>query len=148
MPAGWVEDLVWQDVKGFLRDPGEVLERLKEQGAVDQDTTGALEERRDGLLRRHRDKQAEKDHYVKLYAAGHLEDDELETYLRDVNLRAENLRLLLDSVEADLSEKGEQRQLAETTAAWLAALRKRVAEVEADTDGAYATRPTRRGASW
>lgn len=27
--AGWIEDLVWQDVREFLRNPGEVLQRIR-----------------------------------------------------------------------------------------------------------------------
>ncbi len=29
--APWLEDLVWEDVKRFVRNPGEVLERVREQ---------------------------------------------------------------------------------------------------------------------
>jgi site-specific DNA recombinase len=29
--AGWLEDLVWADVRSFLEDPGEVLQRVREQ---------------------------------------------------------------------------------------------------------------------
>jgi hypothetical protein len=29
--AEWLEELVWSDVRRFLENPGEVLERLREQ---------------------------------------------------------------------------------------------------------------------
>ena len=48
--------------------------------------------------------------------------------------------MLLDSVEAEIAGKKEQQHLAETTGAWLAALRERTAEVEAETEEAQATR--------
>ncbi len=137
--AEWIEGLVWQDVKRFLENPGEVLKQLKERAAADEEA-GALQQRWNDLSKRLRTTQAEKDRYVKLYAQGHLDDAELDTYLRDVNIRADNLRLLLGSVEAELSEKSEQKHLTETTAAWLATLRERTGEVEADTEEAFSKR--------
>jgi hypothetical protein len=100
----------------------------------------ALEERHAGLAKRLGQKEAEKDRYVRMYAQGHLDDSELATYLEDLKYQTQNLRLLLDSVEAEIAGKKEQRHLVETTASWLAALRERVAEVEADTEEAQVTR--------
>jgi site-specific DNA recombinase len=34
--AGWLEELVWADVRSFLENPGEVLERVREQFAEDR----------------------------------------------------------------------------------------------------------------
>jgi hypothetical protein len=35
--AAWLEDLVWHDIRGFLEDPGDTLERVREQfGAMDE----------------------------------------------------------------------------------------------------------------
>lgn len=126
-------------MKRFLENPGEVLDRLREQADHDE-AAGTLQLRRDDLRKRLRATQAEKGRYVKLYGQGHLDDAELATHLQDASVRADNIRLVLDSIEAELSKKGEQKQLAETTAAWLAALGERVADVEADTEEAYATR--------
>jgi len=42
----------------------------------------------------------------------------------------DNLRLLIESVETDLSESRERTELADTTHAWLVALRERIVEVE------------------
>ena len=67
--AGWLEDLVWSDVRRFLQDPGEVLQSVREQLASDQEGEG-LEERRAALTRRLAAKQSEKNRYVKLYRAG------------------------------------------------------------------------------
>ena len=50
------------------------------------------------------------------------------------------MRLLLGSVEAELSQKCEQAELAETTHAWLLELRERLAEVEEDTEDAFRAR--------
>jgi chromosome segregation ATPase len=92
------------------------------------------------LAKRIATKQREKDRYVRLYAQGHLSEAELEIYLAELRNQTENLRLLAESVEADLSQKREQRELAETTHAWLVTLRERLSEVESDIEEAYEAR--------
>ena len=76
------------------------------------DQPGELEARRAAKL-------AEKDRYVKLYAQGHLDEEELETYLADLRVQIDNLRLLIESVEADIAPKREESELAATSEAWL-----------------------------
>ncbi len=126
-------------MRQFLEDPAEVLERVRAQLGAD-DATDELETRREELSRRLAAKQAEKDRYVHLYAQGHISEAELETHLLDLKNQTENMRLLLASVEAELSEKRAQQGLTEATHAWLVALRERIAEVEEDTEEAYRAR--------
>jgi site-specific DNA recombinase len=133
--AEWLEKTVWDDVRFFLGNPGEVLERLREQMG-DEDEAKKLERRQGDLGKR----LAGKDRYVRLYAQGHISEDELSVYLADLKNQIGNLRLLLESVEADLSQHAEKREIAETTTAWLATLRERISEIEADTDEAFQAR--------
>jgi site-specific DNA recombinase len=137
--ARWLEELVWADVRSFLHDPGEVLERVKEQMAA-KDESDSLEKRRASLTKRLATKQAEKDRYVRLYATGHLDEEELDTYLADVSNQVENLKLLISSVEADLTLAQEEKALAASTEAWLKSLRENLEEVEVDTEEAFAKR--------
>jgi hypothetical protein len=51
---------VWEDVRSFLENPGEVLERVREQMG-DEDEAEKLERRRGDLGKRLAGKQAEKD---------------------------------------------------------------------------------------
>jgi hypothetical protein len=88
----------------------------------DEDEAKKLERRQGDLGKRLAGKQAEKDRYVRLYAQGHISEDELSVYL------------------ADLSQHAEKREIAETTTAWLATLRERISEIEADTDEAFQAR--------
>jgi len=85
-------------------------------------------------------KHSEKDRYVRLYAQGHISESELEVYLADLKNHTDNLRLLIESLEADLSQRREQTELAETTAAWLITLRERIAKIEEDTEEAFRKR--------
>jgi septal ring factor EnvC (AmiA/AmiB activator) len=130
---------VWADVRRFLRDPGEVLERVREQ-LGSEDTGEELEARREELERRLAGKQAEKDRYVRAYAQEHISEEELDLYLADLKNQTDNIRLLLASVEADLSQRRERMELTETTRAWLAVLRQRLAEVEEETEEAFRAR--------
>jgi site-specific DNA recombinase len=135
--APWLEDLVWTDVKSFVTNPGEVLERVREQLGSEGDEAKELSAHRDDLATRLAAKQSEKDRYIRLYAQGHISDAELETYLADLKNQISNLRLLIEAAEADLSQSRERAELADTTYAWLTALRERAEEIEEDTPEAF-----------
>jgi site-specific DNA recombinase len=137
--APWLEDLVWSDVKMFVTNPGEVLERVREQ-LQDEVNTEDLSARLKGFEKRLVAKQGEKDRYVRLYAQGHISEGELETYLADLKNQIGNLRLLIDATEADLSRRRERVQEADTTVAWLNLLRERAEEIEEDTPEAFVKR--------
>jgi site-specific DNA recombinase len=119
--AEWLEELVWSDVRSFLKNPGEVLERVRIELAEDAESED-LEERHASLARRLAAKQTEKGRYVKLYARGHLDEEELEVHLVDLKNQVENLKLLIASVEADIGRKEENKLTAQTTEAWLMTL--------------------------
>jgi hypothetical protein len=127
--ADWLEELVWSDVRRFLKDPGEILERLREQYDA-ADDAGELEARKKELAKRLATKHAEKDRYVRTYAQGHISEEELDAYLAELRKTIDNLRVLLASVEAERSERQERTALTDTTHAWLLALRRRLDEVE------------------
>jgi site-specific DNA recombinase len=86
--AEWLEKTVWDDVRFFLENPGKVLERLREQMG-DEDEAKKLERRQGDLGKRLAGKRAEKDRYVRLYAQGHISEDELSVYLADLSQHAE-----------------------------------------------------------
>jgi site-specific DNA recombinase len=130
--AEWLEELVWSDVRRFLEDPGEVLERLREQHDA-ADDAGEFEASRKELAKRLAAKQAEKDRYVRAYAQGHISEEELEIYLAELKKQTDNVRVLLASIEAELSGRRERTALTDTTHAWLLSLRQCLDEVEEDT---------------
>jgi hypothetical protein len=63
-------------------------------------------------------RQAEKERYIRAYAQDHISQDELGVCLADIKNQLDNLRLLLllllDSVEAQVSQKREQAEIAIT----------------------------------
>jgi hypothetical protein len=129
---------MWADVRRFLENPGEVLERVRAQRAADDG--GELVARRAKLEKRLAASSAEKDRYVRLYAKGHLSEEDLDLYLRDLANQIDNLRLLLESVEEILAAREQDRLAAKSTEAWLMTLRERIAEVEEVTEEAFGKR--------
>jgi site-specific DNA recombinase len=134
--AGWLEETVWADVRQFIRDPGALLERAREQMGSG-DASAELKERRTDLSKRLAGKHKERDRWLHLYTQGHISDPELDTHLTDLRVQIGNLTLLLESVEDELKAQREYVQVAETTEAWLVRLRARVQEVEGDSPEAY-----------
>jgi site-specific DNA recombinase len=139
--AEWLENLVWRDVKGFLENPGEVLERVRKQLAETEESDDLLD-RHTSLTKRLAAKQEEKSRYVKLYAQGHMDEEELDVYLTDLKNQVENLKLLISSVESDLAAKHENKVVAANTEAWLMSLKKNLAQVEQDAEEAFSARRT------
>jgi septal ring factor EnvC (AmiA/AmiB activator) len=99
-----------------------------------------LQGRHAALSRRLAAKQNEKGRFVKLYAQGLLDNDELEVHLADLKNQVENLKMLIASVEADLAAKDEEALVARSTEAWLLTLRENLVEVEQDTEEAFKAR--------
>ena len=133
IPAEWLEGVVWKDVRAFLENPGEVLERLRSE-VIDTDSSlDDLSTRRDHLNRRLAAKNAEKDRYVRTYAQGHISEEELADYMTDIKNQIGNLKLLISSVENDLASLWESRLEAQSVKEWLLALRESVSEVESGT---------------
>jgi site-specific DNA recombinase len=134
-----LEQLVWLDVKRFITNPGEALRAVREQ-LQDEGGTEDLSVRLEGLEKRLAAKQGEKDRYIRLYAQDHISDSELETYLADLKYQTGNLRLLIEATEAELAQRRERVQVADTTVAWLKVLRERAEEIEDDTPETFIKR--------
>lgn len=66
--------------------------------------------------------------------------EEVDAYLDELKKQIDNLRILLASVEAELSERQERRSLTDTTQAWLLSLGRRLEEVEEDTPEVFEKR--------
>jgi site-specific DNA recombinase len=134
--AQWLEGLVWSDVRSFLENPGEVLDRVREQFEDDGRRAG-LEERRAFLRKRLTEAEQEKKQLLYYARKGTVTEDELAEELPDLRNTIENLRLMIASVENDLAAHDENQIAAENAAAWLVSLRERIEEVEGDTPEAF-----------
>ena len=138
--AEWLEEEVWSDVRQFLENPGEVLDRVRTQ-IESNDRIEQLEFEHERLERELADLSDERLAYLRQHARGAIEsEEELDTLLADVRGRTGNTRLLLENVEVTLENRRERRKLADSAAAWLATLRERLSEVEEDTEAAHLER--------
>src|SRR5215211_481905 len=137
--GNWLERIVWADVRRFLSDPGEVLERVRIQLESEQNHAD-LEERHASLREKVAAAEEEKARLIRSYAKGTLSEAELEIALPDVRNRIENLRLLVESVESDLAAREQERLAAQNTEVWLRKLADNLEEVEGDTPEAFERR--------
>jgi hypothetical protein len=77
---------------------------------------------------------------ARAYAQGYISEEELETYLAELKEQTDNVRVLLASIEVELSERRERTALTDTTHAWLLSFRKRLDEVEENTPEGFEKR--------
>jgi predicted RNase H-like nuclease (RuvC/YqgF family) len=86
------------------RSRRKVLERVRQQLKDDDGDNEDLDARLKALEKRLAAKQAERDRYIKLYAQGHITERELEIYLADLKNQIDNVRMLIEATEVDLSQ--------------------------------------------
>jgi hypothetical protein len=68
---------------------------------------------------------------------GHPDEEELETHLLDLKNRISNLKMLKESVEADLAREEQDAAAERSTAMWLTSLRGNLEALKVDTDEAW-----------
>jgi septal ring factor EnvC (AmiA/AmiB activator) len=139
MPARWLEETVWADIRGFLENPGETLNRVRAE-LVSADDTEEMETRHADLTKRLDAKRKERDRFIRLCAQGFITEAELDGYLADLRTHTDNLTMLLESVEMELARTHEETEQAASTEAWLLSLRKRMHEIEGDSEEAFRAR--------
>jgi hypothetical protein len=91
--AEWLESLVWADVRTFVDNPGEVLERVREQGLSSGVDAAEAESCLERLKARLAEKRQEKGEHVRAFVAakGGISEDEFAEYTADLNTQIENL---------------------------------------------------------
>jgi hypothetical protein len=121
----YVERVIWADIESFLRDPGEILERLRERlslkGDEQQRRQKELEQFRDRL----EDKTAERERMLGLFRRGRIDDATLDQHLDIINAETVGLQAEIDMAERALSV-GDQTSQLKSAESLLAALRKRL----------------------
>jgi site-specific DNA recombinase len=121
----YVEQLVWADIEAFLRDPGEILERLRERLS----TKGEEQKRRQKELQQFRDrleeKTAERERMLGLFRRGRIDDATLDQHLNLIDVEADSLRVEIETAERAISVADRTAQF-KSAEALLAALKKRL----------------------
>ena len=79
--AEWLEDKVWEDIKGFVLNPGDVIQQLKEQINSELESAPDVETRRRELAQAITAKEAETDRVLDAYRRGLMDIEALETHV-------------------------------------------------------------------
>ncbi|MCH7738311.1 MAG: hypothetical protein IH872_13050 [Chloroflexi bacterium] len=102
IPVAWLEDLIWTDIKKFVMDPGEVLEKLQSQMDKELEATPSNEERRQELERILALKATEQDRVLDAYRRGSIDLDQLDEQIKRSKAETQPLHNeLMDLIAAE-----------------------------------------------
>jgi len=122
----YVERLVWADIEAFLRNPGDILERLRERLTLALGERQRQEKELNGLKARLDEKTAERDRMLGLFRRGRIDEATLDQHLDVIDAEAAGLQAEIEVAERALSPEDRAAQL-NSAESMLAALRKRLA---------------------
>ena len=121
----YVERLVWADIESFLRNPGELVERLRERVAMQDGERQRREKDLDGVKARFEQKAAERDRVLGLFRRGRIDDATLDQQLDQINTEAFRLHAEIEASTRALAAGDRTAQL-QSAEELLASLRKRL----------------------
>jgi site-specific DNA recombinase len=84
MINGDIEEVIWQDIEGFLRDPHEVLRQLSQRLQDQEGQAERLQEELAGLQRAMLGKGTEQERVISLYRRGRIDDAALDQQLDEI----------------------------------------------------------------
>lgn len=104
--SDWLEELVWNDIKAFAANPGEVLDKLQERITDELLKTPINEERRKELERVLGLKEKEKDRVLDAYRRSLIDMDQLDEQIKRSNAETETLYKELTDLVANEIDTG------------------------------------------
>lgn len=121
----YVERLVWADIESFLRNPGEILERLRERLSMTDGDRQRRQKELSDLTGRLTQKMTERDRVLGLFRRGRIDEATLDQQLDQVNAETAVLQSEIDAKTRVLSSGDRTAQL-QTAEVLLETLRKRL----------------------
>lgn len=109
--GGYVERLVWADIEAFLRDPGDVLERLRDRLSLKDEDRKRQEKELKSLAGRLEQKTAERERMLGLFRRGRIDEPTLDRQLDAINTEAAGLQSGIEAAERALSAEDRAAQL-------------------------------------
>jgi site-specific DNA recombinase len=106
-----VERLVWADIESFLRNPGEILERLRDRGAMQDGERQRLQKALDELTTRLQQKAGERDRVLGLFRRGRIDDATLDQQLDQINTETFRLHAEIEAATNALTAGDRAAQL-------------------------------------
>jgi site-specific DNA recombinase len=140
----YVERLVWADIESFLRNPGEILERLRERVSMQDSERQRRQKELSELSGRLQQKGGERDRVLGLFRRGRIDDATLDQQLDLIDAEAAGLQAEIENTTRALSagDRAAQLQSAESLLATLRnrldgpvppELKRRIVEILVDT---------------
>jgi transcriptional regulator with XRE-family HTH domain len=121
----YIERVVWADIETFLRNPGEILERLRQRLELDGDEQRRREKDLQHLRGLLEQKSGERDRILALFRRGRIDETTLDKQMDEIEAEAASLRVESETEARALSSADRREQLS-SAEALLASLRKRL----------------------
>jgi hypothetical protein len=120
-----VERLVWADIESFLRNPGEIMERLREHVSMQDGERQRRQKQLGDLEDQLQQKTAERDRMLGLFRRGRIDEAALDQQLDQVNAESAVLQSDIELITRELSAGDRTAQL-QSAEELLEMLRKRL----------------------
>ena len=131
-----LEDAVWQEVRRFVDDPGEAVQRAQQQLRERMAGASRGEEQRKRLVTELAGKETERERVLGLFRRGRITTEEAERELDSIGREAAELRDLVGSLRTQAEMAAASEAYLADVGAMLAQIRGRVEEIEAKNDRA------------
>ena len=102
----WLDDLVWDDIRRFAHNPGDVVQQLQERIASEINTAPNAESRKREIQKSIVSKEAEKDRVLDAYRRGLIDIEALEDQVRRSQAELEPLQEELANIITNDAETG------------------------------------------
>jgi len=107
----YVERLVWADIESFLRDPGEIIEKLRARLSMGDSERQRRQKEVEDLKARLEQKTVERDRVVGLFRRGRIDDAMLDQQLDLINADAFRLHAEIEAAARALASGDRAAQL-------------------------------------
>lgn len=121
----YVERLVWADIESFLRNPGDLIQKLRERLSSQDGELQARQKELDDFRARLQQKTIERDRVLGLFRRGRIDESTLDQQLDQIDSEATDLRENIQTASAGLAASDRTAQL-QSAEELLATLRKRL----------------------
>jgi transcriptional regulator with XRE-family HTH domain len=107
----YVEQVVWADIESFLRDPGEILEHLRERLSMKGDERQRRQKELEQFRNRLGEKTIERERMLGLFRRGRIDDATLDEQLNLIEVEADSLRAEIEMAERAMCVADQTAQL-------------------------------------
>lgn len=128
IPALWIEDLVWEECLGFIREPGRALEEVAAAGHQRKSQKATLERERALVAKAARDSEVQKDRVLGLYRRGLIKTADVEEQLQKITQETASLEERARDLAARIASEDRQADAVAGVGPLLEKLQDQVAE--------------------